>query len=75
MDEGSINGMPFSLAYFCAYVPSLPHIVMFSQYEKAESPIEVTLSGIVMIINPKHSENAQLSIVVTPSERVTLVKT
>ena len=47
--------------------------VRLVQWEKAHSPIDVTLFGIVMFVSLEHSLNASEPIEVTPSGIVMLV--
>ena len=50
------------------------HSFKFEQPEKAESPIEVTLEGIVTLVKPLQPEKAYSPIDVTLEGKVTLVK-
>ena len=57
----------------CEFSPN-ETVARFSQYSKAYFPMEITLSGIAMLVRLLHPEKAEFPIEVTPSGIVMLVR-
>lgn len=62
------------IAFHCAIVPLKAILVRPLQPKKAELPMLVTLSGIVILVSLAQCMNAALPMLVTPSGIVMLVK-
>ena len=69
-----ITGMPCFFAYASAQLPAGVEMVRLLQPSKAQSPMSVTLSGIVMLLRLPQPSNALMSMPVTLSGSVMLVR-